>query len=50
MHELLYVHEDGAPFTMQRLCELLLEPQKQYSRFDKLVNAHAHLSQGCTLL
>ena len=28
---------EGAPFTLQRLCEVLLEPRKQYSRFDKLV-------------
>lgn len=26
-----------APFTIQRLAELLLEPQKHYSRLDKLV-------------
>lgn len=25
------------PFTIQRLAELLLEPHKQYSRLDKLV-------------
>lgn len=28
-----------APFTIQRLCELVLEPQKQYSRLDKVVVA-----------
>ncbi len=36
LHSLL----DGfaeAPFTLQRLCEVLLEPRKQYSRLDKLV-------------
>jgi len=26
-----------APFTLQRLCEVLLEPSKQYTRLDKLV-------------
>ena len=25
-----------APFTLQRLCEVLLEPRKQYRRLDKL--------------
>ena len=30
-------HSGAAPFTLQRLAELLLEPQKQYSRLDKLV-------------
>ncbi|GMH39194.1 hypothetical protein BSKO_07092 [Bryopsis sp. KO-2023] len=29
----------GAPFTIQRLCEVVLEPQKQYSRLDKVVVA-----------
>lgn len=29
--------EGEAPFTVQRLCELLLEPSKQYTRLDKLV-------------
>ncbi len=29
-----------APFTIQRLCELLLQPRKQYSRLDKLVLSH----------
>ena len=27
-----------APFTIQRLAELLLEPHKHYSRLDKLVS------------
>lgn len=27
----------GAPWTIQRLCELLLEPRKQYSQLHKLV-------------
>ncbi len=27
-----------APFTLQRLCEVLLEPRKQYKRLDKLVS------------
>lgn len=29
--------DSEAPFTLQRLCELLLEPSKQYTRLDKLV-------------
>jgi serine/threonine-protein phosphatase 4 regulatory subunit 2 len=33
----LQAYESNPPFTMQRLAELLLEPQKQYSRLDKLV-------------
>ncbi|BDA40349.1 probable serine/threonine-protein phosphatase 4 regulatory subunit at N-terminal half [Coccomyxa sp. Obi] len=32
-------HTDAAPFTLQRLAELLLEPQKQYARLDKLALA-----------
>ncbi|KAK9916717.1 hypothetical protein WJX75_006200 [Coccomyxa subellipsoidea] len=32
-------HSSAAPFTLQRLAELLLEPQKQYSRLDKLALA-----------
>ena len=32
-------HTDAAPFTLQRLAELLLEPQKQYARLDKLVQS-----------
>lgn len=28
---------DGHPWTLQRLCELVLEPQKQYKRLSKLV-------------
>ncbi len=35
---------DEAPFTLQRLAEVLLEPRKQYARLDKLVRARA----GCT--
>lgn len=34
---LLDAHEDGTPFTVQRLCEILLEPRKQYSQFEALV-------------
>ena len=30
--------DDEAPFTLQRLAEVLLEPQKQYARLDKLVS------------
>lgn len=30
-------HNGAAPFTLQRMAELLLEPQKQYARLDKLV-------------
>ena len=29
----------AAPFTLQRLCEVLLEPRKQYARLDKVVRA-----------
>ena len=35
--DLIADFEEGPPFTIQRLCELLLEPRKQYSEFDKLV-------------
>ena len=34
---MLQAFTDEAPFTLQRLCELLLEPSKQYTRLDKLV-------------
>jgi len=30
-----------APWTLQRLCELLLEPKKQYKRLHKLVRLQA---------
>ncbi len=33
-----FAHE--APFTLQRLAEVLLEPRKQYARLDKLVRVH----------
>lgn len=36
LHSLLDQFSE-APFTMQRLCEVLLEPRKQYRRLDKLV-------------
>lgn len=29
---------DSHPWTLQRLCEVLLEPQKQYKRLHKLVS------------
>lgn len=35
LHSLLDTH-GAAPFTLQRLCEVLLEPRKQYARFDKV--------------
>ena len=35
--QLLDGFDDEAPFTMQRLAEVLLEPEKQYARLDKLV-------------
>lgn len=31
--------EAEAPFTVQRLAEVLLEPRKQYTRLDKLARA-----------
>lgn len=37
LHDLLGGYR-GAPFTLQRLCELLLEPRKQYARLDKVVS------------
>ncbi|KAL9882568.1 protein phosphatase 4 regulatory subunit 2-related protein isoform 1-T4 [Glossina fuscipes fuscipes] len=30
---------NAAPFTIQRLCELLIDPRKQYSRIDKFMRA-----------
>jgi PPP4R2 len=38
LHSLLDDFTDGPPFTLQRLAELLLEPQKQYTRLSKLVS------------
>lgn len=29
----------AAPFTIQRICELLADPRKQYSRIDKFMRA-----------
>lgn len=29
----------AAPFTVQRICELLTDPRKQYSRIDKFMRA-----------
>lgn len=44
----------GPPFTLQRFAELLLAPNKQYSRFDKLVvglyqnwDQHNQISSCC---
>ena len=36
--DLIADFSEGPPFTIQRICELLLEPRKQYSEFDKLVS------------
>lgn len=30
---------DAAPFTIQRLCELVIDPRKHYSRIDKFMRA-----------
>ncbi|XP_050072131.1 serine/threonine-protein phosphatase 4 regulatory subunit 2 [Anopheles maculipalpis] len=30
---------NSAPFTVQRICELLTEPRKQYTRIDKFMRA-----------
>ncbi|KAL4458305.1 hypothetical protein ABPG75_013170 [Micractinium tetrahymenae] len=38
LHALLDGHE-AAPFTLQRLCEVLLEPRRQYARLDKVALA-----------
>ena len=39
LRENLEAFEHEAPFTVQRLAEVLLEPRKQYTRLDKLVRA-----------
>lgn len=39
IHELLEGFHEGAPFTVQRLSELVLEPEKQYANLDKYLNA-----------
>jgi hypothetical protein len=39
IHELLEGFQAGAPFTLQRLSELVLEPEKQYANLDKYLNA-----------
>lgn len=39
---------DRHPWTLQRLCELLLEPQRQYKRLHKLVSRDLQLSAGCS--
>lgn len=38
----------AAPFTLQRICEVLLEPRKQYSRLDKVVSAEQQEWQCAT--
>ena len=40
----------SAPFTLQRLCEVLLEPRKQYNRVDKLLLALERLLYVTTTL
>lgn len=42
LQQLLDSFDDEAPFTMQRLAEVLLEPRKQYSRLEKLVRLNPH--------
>lgn len=42
MKTLLFERFDNfqaAPFTIQRLCELLTDPKKHYSRLDKFMRA-----------
>lgn len=39
IHDLLDRFDEGAPFTVQRLSELVLEPEKQYTSLDKYLNA-----------
>lgn len=42
MKTLLFERFDSfqaAPFTIQRLCELLTDPKKHYSRLDKFMRA-----------
>lgn len=38
---------DSHPWTLQRLCELLLEPQKQYKRLHKLVRQYTAQHGTC---
>lgn len=39
LHSMLDDFSLEAPFTIQRLCELILEPRKQYQRIDKFIVA-----------
>lgn len=41
--------DDEAPFTLQRLAEVLLEPRKQYAQLDKLVSLHFFHIMSITL-
>lgn len=45
VHTMLDAFAEEPPFTVQRLCELALEPRKQYSRLDKLVRGRGW--HGC---
>lgn len=45
LHALLDGHE-AAPFTLQRLCEVLLEPRRQYARLDKVVSGGGQHGRG----
>ncbi|KAK9792255.1 hypothetical protein WJX73_008897 [Symbiochloris irregularis] len=47
--DLLTTHDNGTPFTVQRLCEVLLEPRKQYSQFEALALAIEKLLLVTTL-
>lgn len=38
---------DSHPWTLQRLCEVVLEPQKQYKRLHKLVRGVASAWYHC---
>ena len=41
---LLEFHD--APWTLQRICELLLEPHKQYTKLHKVVGGAVHCSHA----
>jgi hypothetical protein len=57
LHELLDGFDEVPPFTLQRLSEILLEPQKQYYTLDKWLNAveivlsvtGSHLGKTCSV-
>lgn len=44
--ELFYLFETEAPFTLQRICEVVLEPEKNYKSSNKFIYAIERVGSG----